>query len=74
LKRLIGLLSVVLTASLPFMECARAEDVYVVTYFETAPPESGKARALLRTLSSASRKEEGGTRFEALQRIGQPDH
>jgi quinol monooxygenase YgiN len=74
MKRLIGLLSVVLTASLPFMECARAEDSYVVTYFETAPSAGGQAVSWLRALGRASREEEGNTRFEAFQRLGQPDH
>jgi len=54
---------------------ARADDgntAYVVTYFETASTDTGKARSLLRQLAQASRKESGNLRIEVLQRIGQP--
>lgn len=55
---------------------ARADDAstaYVVTYFETASADSGKARSLLRQFAQSSRKESGNLRIEILQRIGQPD-
>jgi quinol monooxygenase YgiN len=55
---------------------ARADDAntaYVVTYFETAPADTGKARSLLQQFSRSSRKESGNLRIEVLQRVGQPD-
>lgn len=63
--------------SLGSMQPARAGEAstaYIVTYFETTPSAKDQARGLARELSDRSRKEEGNLRFEALQRIGQPNH
>jgi quinol monooxygenase YgiN len=49
---------------------AQAQDaaVYVVNYIDVAPATRGTAASLLRQLANASRKDEGNTRFEILQR------
>ena len=43
--------------------------VYVVSYIDVAPATRGTAAGLLRQLAIASRKDEGNTRFEILQRM-----
>ena len=52
------------------MHTAYAQDnaVYVVSYVEVAPAARGTAVNLLRQLANASRKDEGNTRFDILQR------
>jgi len=52
------------------MQTAYAQDnaVYVVSYVEVAPAARGTAVNLLRQLANASRKDEGNTRFDILQR------
>jgi quinol monooxygenase YgiN len=63
------LLASVLTSFAP-MNTAHAQDnpVYVVSYIDVAPATRGTAVGLLRKLAVASRKDEGNTRFEILQR------
>src|SRR5207253_10711242 len=41
---------------------------YVVQYIDVAPATRGTAAGLLRQFATASRKDEGNTRFEILQR------
>jgi quinol monooxygenase YgiN len=64
------LLAMVLTpiVSVP---AAHAQDtaVYVVSYIDVAPGARGSAVGALRQLANASRKDDGNTRFEVLQRI-----
>src|SRR5262249_10360138 len=52
------------------MQTAYAQDnaVYVVSYVEVAPTTRETAARLLRQLANASRKDEGNTRFDILQR------
>jgi quinol monooxygenase YgiN len=52
------------------MQTANAQDaaVYVVSYVDVAPAARGTAANLLRQLANASRKDEGNTRFDILQR------
>jgi quinol monooxygenase YgiN len=52
------------------LQTARAQDaaVYVVNYIDVAPTSRDAAVGLLRQLATASRKDEGNTRFEILQR------
>jgi len=66
-------LAIASSAAAPAARADDANTAYVVTYFETAPADSGKARSLLRQFAQASRKESGNLRIEVLQRIGQPD-
>lgn len=66
-------LAIGLSAAAPAARAADARTAYVVTYFETAPMDTGKARSLVRRFAQASRKEAGNLRIEILQRIGQPD-
>jgi quinol monooxygenase YgiN len=66
-------LAIVSSAAAPAARAADAGTAYVVTYFETVPTDTGKARSLLRQFAQASRKESGNLRIEILQRIGQPD-
>jgi len=47
---------------------------YVVSYIEVAPSAQTPARALLRNLRDASRKEAGNSSFDILQRIDRPQH
>jgi quinol monooxygenase YgiN len=60
------------------MQPVKAEEavntpVYVVTYFEVAPPTAGQAAALARQHADASRKEAGNVGFEMLAEIGRPN-
>ena len=63
------LLAMVLTPIVS-MPTAHAQDatVYVVSYIDVAPAARGTATGLLRQLAISSRKDEGNTRFEILQR------
>lgn len=47
---------------------------YIVTYVEADPAKAGKARDLIEAHSTASKKDAGNLRYEALQRIGQKNH
>jgi quinol monooxygenase YgiN len=63
--------------SLGLMQTARSQDsdpAYIVAYFETLPAVAVKARDLAQQLAVQSRRDNGNVRFEALQRIGQPNH
>jgi quinol monooxygenase YgiN len=68
------LLAMVLTP-LASTQPAHAQDaaVYVVSYIDVAPANRGNAASMLRTLATASRKDEGNTRFEILQRTTPPN-
>ena len=52
-------------------QAAQAQDapVYVVSYIEVAPTAGGTAAGLLRQLATMSRKDDGNTRFDILQRL-----
>jgi quinol monooxygenase YgiN len=43
-------------------------DVYIVSYIDVTPGARGTVAGMLRKLATASRKDEGNTRFEILQR------
>ena len=47
--------------------------VYVVTYFDVAPPAAPQTAALARQFVEASRKEAGNMGFEVLEEIGRPN-
>jgi quinol monooxygenase YgiN len=47
--------------------------VYVVTYFDIAPPAAAQTPALARQWVEASRKEAGNMGFEVLEEIGRPN-
>jgi quinol monooxygenase YgiN len=47
---------------------------YVVTYIEVGSKSAGQAAKLIKGQSAAGRKEPGNLRFEALQRVGRPNH
>jgi quinol monooxygenase YgiN len=60
-----------------FMQDARSQDssmAYIVSYFETTQADASRAADLARQLTEQSRKEDGNVRFEALQRLEQPNH
>ena len=63
------LLAMVLMPSVS-MQTTYAQDnaVYAVSYVEVAPAARAAAASLLRQLANASRKDEGNTRFDILQR------
>jgi quinol monooxygenase YgiN len=46
--------------------------VYIVTYFEVAPPAAAQAAALTRHYAESSRKESGNAGFEIFEEIGRP--
>jgi quinol monooxygenase YgiN len=47
--------------------------VYVVTYFDVAPPAAVETGALVRQHAAAVRKESGNLSFEAFEEIGRPN-
>ena len=47
---------------------------YIVTYIEVGSKSAGKAKELIKAQSAAGKKQPGNLRFEALQRMGQPNH
>jgi quinol monooxygenase YgiN len=63
------LLAMVLTPIVS-MSTAHPQDatVYVVSYIDVTPAARGTAAGMLRQLATSSRKDEGNTRFEILQR------
>jgi quinol monooxygenase YgiN len=64
------LLAALLSMPLAAIEQARAQDpVYVVNYIDVAPNARNAAVGALRQLATASRRDDGNTRFEILQRI-----
>ena len=48
---------------------AKDAAIYVVSYIEVAPAAREQATGLVRQFAEASRKDEGNTRFEILQRV-----
>ena len=68
------LLAMVLTPIVA-VPAAQAQDaaVYVVNYIDVAPANRGTAASMLRQLAIASRKDEGNTRFDILQRTTPPN-
>jgi len=67
------LLAMALTlASVPLH--AQDAAVYVVSYIEVAPPATATAAGLLRQFANTSRKDDGNTRFEVLQRLAPSNH
>ena len=76
--RLSHLIAGLAALALATMQPIKAEEavntpVYVVTYFEVAPPTAGQAAALARQHADASRKEAGNVGFEMLAEIGRPN-
>ena len=71
------LLGCLMMSALGAVPAARAAEdtgtAYVVAYFETLPPSTGQALALLREMGKASRAEAGNLGFEGLQQLGRPD-
>lgn len=47
---------------------------YIVTYVEVDPAAAGKARRLIKVHSAASKEDAGNLNYEAVERIGQPNH
>jgi quinol monooxygenase YgiN len=68
----LSLLLAMVLAPIVSVPAARAQDsvVYVVSYVDVAPANRGAAAGLLRQLAVASRKDDGNTRFDVLQRVG----
>jgi len=66
----LSLLFVMVLMPIVSMQTAYAQDnaVYAVSYVEVAPAARAAAASLLRQLANASRKDEGNTRFDILQR------
>jgi quinol monooxygenase YgiN len=72
LRSMLGLALVVFFTS--GAQTQDANSTYVVSYFEVAPSSQGKTLGLLRSFETASRKEPGNLRFEALQGIHRANH
>jgi quinol monooxygenase YgiN len=70
MRLVVSLLLAVGLTSFVAAPSARAEDtpVYVVSYIEVAPAGRNAALGPLRQLATASRKDDGNTRFEILER------
>jgi quinol monooxygenase YgiN len=51
-----------------------AAAVWVVTHVDVTPPNADKAAAMLETLASASAKEAGGLRFDAMRQADRANH
>ncbi len=67
-----GLVALAFVAARPVCaEDAVNTPVYIVTYFEVAPPV-GQAAAAIRSYAEASRKQDGNTAFDAFEEIGRP--
>ncbi|MFT7059892.1 MAG: quinol monooxygenase YgiN [Pseudorhodobacter sp.] len=47
---------------------------FIVTYIEVDAATSGTAATLIKEQTAASKSEDGNTRFEGLQRVGQANH
>ncbi len=78
MKRMFGLLlgCLMMNALVTVPAARAAEDAgtaYIVAYFETLPPSTGQALALLREMGKASRAEAGNLGFAVLQQLGRPD-
>lgn len=74
LARLLSLVMVGLLAAAPARSAEPAGPAYVVTYVEALPNAASQAAGLIRQHAAASRNDAGNVRFEALQRLGQPNH
>jgi quinol monooxygenase YgiN len=61
------------TASPLYAEEAVNTPVYIVTYFDVAPPTAVQAATLARQYAEASRKENGNVGFEMLAELGRPN-
>jgi quinol monooxygenase YgiN len=70
MRLVLSLLLAVALMPLTAVSSARAQDsvVYAVSYIDVAPANRGAASGLLRQLAIASRKDDGNTRFDILQR------
>jgi quinol monooxygenase YgiN len=53
---------------------ANRDSVYAVTHVDFIPPEKENGIAMVRTLSEASRKDDGNLRFDSLQQTSRPNH
>jgi quinol monooxygenase YgiN len=62
------LIAIALTAVVAQPSHAQEAPLYVVSYIEVAPSAAGTVAGLLRQLATASRKDNGNTRFDILQR------
>lgn len=73
--RILRSLSAALALWFAGMACGQAqESVYVVSYIEVAPSARIVALDELRVLRDASRKEDGNSSFDVLQRLGRTWH
>lgn len=69
------LFAAMLAIGLPHAGAAQQNDVvYVVTYIEALPSAAPQVRELLAAFTQESRRAEGNLEFQALQRIGRPNH
>jgi quinol monooxygenase YgiN len=53
---------------------ATRDTIYVVTHVDFVPPEKDNGVAMVKTLTNASRKDDGNLRFEGLQQMSRPNH
>jgi quinol monooxygenase YgiN len=71
----LSLLLAMVVAPIVTAPLAQAQDaaVYVVSYIDAAPANRDTVASMLRQLAAASRKDDGNTRFEILQRTTPPN-
>jgi quinol monooxygenase YgiN len=71
---IVGLAALCLAAATPaYAEETVSGPVYVVTYFDVAPPAAAQAAAAARQFTETSRKEAGNVGFDMLEEIGRPN-
>src|SRR5438128_2410937 len=71
---IVGLAALALATPRPVhAEDAVNTPLYVVTYFEVAPPAAAETAALARQYTDASRKEAGNAGFDMFAEIGRPN-
>src|SRR5271163_1213999 len=73
-RLIVGLAALALATARPlYAEETVNGPVYVVTYFDVAPPAAAQTAALARQYVETSRKEAGNMGFEVLEEIGRPN-
>jgi quinol monooxygenase YgiN len=71
----VSLISAALTLGFgPPLGAQQGGIVHVVTYIEALPSTAGEVRDMLTAHVAAGRADDGNRLFQALQRIGQPNH
>jgi quinol monooxygenase YgiN len=68
----LGMFAMALAPTRPAEAVETGGQVYAVTYFEAAAPDTARVAAIVRQFGEASRKAPGNAGFETFQEIGRP--